>query len=85
MNRIELKRNLDLLNVDPKQYSLTGELNLDAIILFQNYSKWEVFYLDERGKKNGEKIFTSENDACEYIYNKFRDAKEIEKKYGLNT
>jgi len=85
MNKAELKTNLDLIKVDPKNYSLEGELNPDATVLFQNYAKWEVFYLDERGKRHKEQIFVSENDACQYIYDLFKKSKAIEKKYGLNT
>jgi hypothetical protein len=84
MNRIELKLNLDQLNVAPERYSLYGELNPDAIILFQNYDQWQVFYFDERGGRNNERIFKSETEACSYIYNLFLESKEIKSKYGLN-
>ena len=72
MNKVELKLNYYLLSVDPKQYSLNGDLNADAIILFQNYNKWEVFYPDERGGRNEAKTFESENDACQYVHKLFQ-------------
>jgi hypothetical protein len=81
MNREELKHKLDELNVYPGFYSLEGELLPDRIVLYHNYVKWEVFYFDERGNRDMEKVFFSESDACNYIYEYFKKQKEIEKKY----
>jgi len=81
MNREELRRKLDELNVYPGFYSLEGELLPDRIVLYQNYAKWEVFYFDERGNRDNEKVFFSESEACNYIYEHFTTQKEIEKKY----
>ena len=81
MNRKSLKVKLDLLGVKRTQYCVDGGLNFDCIILFSNYNMWEVFYLDERGGRNDEKCFTTENEACEYVYRIFKDAKEIESKF----
>ena len=80
MNRSDLKNRLNALNVYPGFYSLDGELLPDRIVLYQNYAKWEVFYFDERGNRDKEKIFFSESDACEYIYEYFKKQKEIENK-----
>ena len=71
-----LKNSLSILGISEKEYSLDGSLNPDSIILYHNYSKWEVFYLDERGIKNSEKIFDSESEACLYIYKRFIDSKK---------
>ncbi|MCS6973596.1 MAG: hypothetical protein N2044_05610 [Cyclobacteriaceae bacterium] len=81
MNREELKQKLDELKVYPGFYSLEGELLPDRIVLYQNYAKWEVFYFDERGNRDNEKVFFSESEACNYIYEHFKKQKEIEKKY----
>lgn len=81
MNREELKHKLDELSVYPGFYSLEGELLPDRIVLYHNYAKWEVFYFDERGNRDKEKVFPSESDACNYIYEYFKKQKEIEKKY----
>lgn len=85
MNKEELKIKLDLLGVKPTQYSLKGELEPDRVILFHNYNEWQVFYLDERGGRNDQKSFSSESEACLYIYKIFREAKEIEEKFGIRT
>lgn len=85
MNKEALKLKLDLLGVNPIQYSLNGELKLDSIILFYSNTVWEVFYQDERGGKNDQKRFASESDACEYIFKIFKDAKAIESKFGIKT
>ena len=81
MNRNELKYKLDKLNVFTGFYSLEGDLLPDRIVLFHNYYIWEVFYFDERGNRDNEKVFSSENEACEYIYEHFKQQKAIEKKY----
>ena len=78
MTREELKHKLDSLNICPKFYSLEGNSLPDCIVLFENYSKWEVFYFDERGNRDNEKVFLSENDAYNYIYEYFKQQKDIE-------
>lgn len=73
MNIIELKAKLDELGVGSNEYSLDGSVsNWDTIVLYKNYSKWEVFYIDERGNRDDKHIFYSENDACTYIYEEFK-------------
>ncbi len=81
MNKTELKRKLTALDVNYQEYSLDGELISDNIILYNSYHTWDVFYLDERGDRHEEKSFSSEKEACEYIYKLFKESKEIEKKY----
>lgn len=78
MDKKELKQKLDELAIYPGFYSLDGELLPDRIVLYHNYDKWEVFYFDERGNRNSEKVFFSESDACNYIYEQFRIQKETE-------
>lgn len=83
MDRTELKKELDLLGVGEARYSLYDELKSDCIILFHNYYKWEVFYLDERGGRNEEKSFKTENEACLYIYGLFKDSVDTANKFGI--
>lgn len=73
MNREELKKQLDLLNVPEGSYSLEGELNADSIILYHSYHEWRVFYMDERGGRNKLRIYPSEAEACQRIYEMYLD------------
>jgi len=82
MNKLELKNKLDELGINSEFYSLDGQLNPDSIVLYNSYNKWEVFYFDERGNRDNEKIFFSEQCACDYIYNLFYNSKLIDDKYG---
>lgn len=38
-------------------------------------------YFKERGNKHSERIFLSEDEACQYIFKKFYNIKKIEDKY----
>lgn len=84
MKVLELDQKLRDLKIDPRSYSLNGDLKSDAIILFHNYAKWEVFYLDERGGRNEERTFLSEEEACLYVYELFLKGKNIAEGFGLN-
>lgn len=75
MNKDELKKELDKLGINSNEYSLNGDIDSDKIVLYQNYDKWEVFYFDERGGRNDEKVFCHEEDACSYIYELFKSNK----------
>lgn len=75
MNKDELKKELDKLGINSNEYSLSGDIDSDKIVLYQNYDKWEVFYFDERGGRNDEKVFSREEEACSYIYELFKSNK----------
>ena len=68
LNRGNLSKLLQEEGFDPNSYSLYGDLNPDSIVIYQNYHKWEVFYLDERGEREMLNICSSEEDACEFMY-----------------
>ena len=70
MNLAELKNKLALHNVPERWYSLDDDLMPDACILFKNYSKWEFFYLDEKGDRYDFRIFVDESDAFDYFWKK---------------
>lgn len=72
MDKEALKEELDKLGINPDAYSLDGDIEPDKIVLYQNYDKWEVFYFDERGGRNREKVFYREEEACSYIYGLFK-------------
>ena len=79
----ELQQTLQKLGIKEIRYSLNGDLKTDAYILYPNYVKWEVFYMDERWGRHEEKAFPSESEACEYILKKFQSILETEKKFGF--
>lgn len=68
MNRKDLKKKLDELEIYPNLYSVDGELLADRTVLYNSFNDWIVFYLDERGNRNNQKVFHSEDEACQYIY-----------------
>jgi hypothetical protein len=79
-----LEEKLQVLGVRNSYYSLYGDLKPDSIILYQNYRKWEVFYLDERGGRHPMGIFDNENDACVFIYNELDDTVKWAKEKDIN-
>lgn len=70
MDLNELKDKLNKHNVPDRWYSLDEGLKPDACILYKNYSKWEFFYLDERGDRHDYKIFQSDEEAYNYLWMK---------------
>ncbi|MDR1714899.1 MAG: hypothetical protein LBS20_03560 [Prevotella sp.] len=84
MDRIILEKELEKLGVKKNYYSLFGDLQSDATILYQNYNKWEIFYLDERGGRHPEGIFDNEEEACLFMYELLKKSRETELKYKLN-
>ena len=85
MDLKELEAKLIELKVNPNHFSLNGESKPDTVILYQNYSKWEVYYFDERGEKNDMRTFNLEKDACSYFYRLFKDAKAVEDEFGIDN
>ena len=74
MNRLDLKKELDELNISPRVYSLFGEVSPDTIIIDKiSNNRWEVYYFDEKGNRDTEKEFQSEHDACVYLYVTLKD------------
>ncbi len=69
MNKKELRKLLEKLDLYDGWVSLDGELVPDKIVLDQINTQWVVFYFDERGNKNDEMLYSSEDEACESILN----------------
>ena len=67
MTRKELEQKLEELGYF-NRYSLDGSICSDRRILYKNYSVWEYFYIDERGNRTPSKLFSSEEEAYDYIY-----------------
>lgn len=84
MNIKDLKEKLEELGIKASYYSLYGDLKSDSIILYHNYSKWKVFYLDDRGGRHPMGIFDNEEDACRFIYTEFADTKNWANEKGIN-
>ena len=58
-------------NIPKSMYSLLrGDLPGDAYCLVRNGDKWEVYY-SERGIKRYGYLFDTEDEACDYIYERF--------------
>ncbi|MGA6119306.1 hypothetical protein [Sphingobacterium anhuiense] len=70
MNLIELKDKLYWKNVPDRWYSLDEGLKPDACILYKNYTKWEFFYLDEKGDRHEFRVFADESDAYDHLWQK---------------
>ena len=66
----ELRTKLQANNVPEHWYSLDQGLKPDACILYKNYSKWEYFYLDERGNRNDWKILNTDEEAYDHLWKK---------------
>lgn len=73
MNREELRENLQALGINKSLFSLNGDLLPDRVVLYHSYNNWLVFYFDERGNRNDERVFTSEDEACRYIFERFKN------------
>lgn len=84
MNRENLKKVLDELQIKETEYSLFNELFSDRIILYHSYDDWEVFYLDERGGRNDKVVFKDESAACDHILNLFIDSQKIKSDFNLS-
>jgi len=68
MNLDELKQKLTINNVPERWYSLDDGLKPDACILYKNYSKWEFFYLDEKGNRNNYQVFVTDDEAFDHLW-----------------
>ena len=69
MNRQQLQDALRRENIQDRCYSLeTQTFDPDeALCLRQTDGRWVVFY-SERGLQTGEATFSSESEACDYMF-----------------
>jgi hypothetical protein len=67
MNKLELQSKLKSENVSRSLYSLEGGLPNERLCLDYESGCWIVYY-SERGGRSGVKKFTTEEAACQYIY-----------------
>ena len=65
----ELKNKLDEIGVSQDLYSImVGGLPNEKLCIVKD-EMWQVYY-SERGKRIGEKVFETEEEACEYFFGK---------------
>ncbi|HMO40279.1 MAG TPA: hypothetical protein PKC76_13875 [Saprospiraceae bacterium] len=76
MNINELTSALKDLGIPPNYFSILEGLKPDSIILDFYHGIWKVFYFSERGQESDEHMFSNEEEACMYVYNKFKKMKE---------
>lgn len=66
MNRLELEQRLKKEGVSPGTYDLFGIGKDNAYCIQQTASGWLV-YFRERGLQDWEHLFSSEEEACEFL------------------
>lgn len=67
----ELKSKLDEIGVSRDLYSImVGGLPNERLCIVKD-EMWQVYY-SERGNKVGQKVFETEEEACEYFYRKMK-------------
>lgn len=72
----ELKNALQQLDVPPEFYSILEGQKPDAIVLEHYHGIWETYYFSERGEIFEERYHPSEDDACQYVLNRFEKMKK---------
>lgn len=89
MNKQELEKNLITLGVKPDNYTLNGPPYKDSSWVLESlYDRkkaaqiWTVFNF-ERGTHYDEKLFDTEDEACNFIYGKLKKHQEIVVKFKL--
>jgi hypothetical protein len=85
----ELHRKLKDLGVLENKYYLHGiygsvddDNKLSLVIKNGKYTNEYEAYYKERGEKHLIQIFVFEDEACQYIYERLKEAKESEDKYS---
>jgi hypothetical protein len=72
MDTGQLKKKLDELEISSEAYSLDGTPSPDRMILFHHSQEWIVLYIDPDGERNNVRTFSSESEACAYLYNYYK-------------
>jgi hypothetical protein len=66
MNRGQLREFLESENIRPDAYSLDDTWCSECYRIEPRGEEWAVYYA-ERGLRSGERIFESEEAACEFL------------------
>jgi hypothetical protein len=72
MNRLELQAVLDEKGIRRRSYSLDGRFADDCYCIERTAGGWAVFYA-ERGNRNDEKWFHTEDAACAELLRRILD------------
>ena len=76
LNRENLAKKLRIARVPDHMYNLNGKGQTDERFCLKKLdNQWQVYY-SERGVKTTNKIFDSEKDACQYIYDQLTDMRK---------
>ncbi|MFC5446706.1 hypothetical protein [Paenibacillus aestuarii] len=73
MTKKELLKRFKDENIPASCYSLEGGLPGEKWCIGKTLTSWEVYY-SERGIKSDLKIFSSEAEACDDLYNRIKGA-----------
>lgn len=71
MTREELQRRLSEKGISPGAYDLFGENKDNVYCIEKTPSGWLV-YFRERGLRDWEHLFSSEDEACEFLFTKIQ-------------
>ena len=66
MNRTGLQALLDAERVRANSYSIDGGVQDESMVLEEGTTGWIVYYA-ERGLRSGERLFATEEDACDFL------------------
>ena len=66
MNVAELQRRLTAEGIHPNHYSLFGGDRENSLCIEHSHDGWHVYYA-ERGKRWDDRIFSDEEEACNYF------------------
>jgi len=66
----ELMQNIRENNISPSLFSVNQGLKPNAYILIKNYDKWEYFYLDEKGNRFDNMVFSDSEKAFDFFWQK---------------
>jgi hypothetical protein len=86
MNREELLNKLRQNLIDPRDYSIidyTAPPIDEQFVLTRERNMWVIYYY-ERGNRNEENFFLSEDEACVYFLTRLLKLPEYQKKDSLD-
>lgn len=70
MNIHQLKKSLEEIGVDPDLASLYGKVRDESLVLEHPNSRGWCVYYSERGQRSRERWFITEEEACQFIFNR---------------